>query len=51
MLSAHSKVLIVLRNPVALYKTDKIEAMPRDGMEVSFDSNIFEPTEILAWKR
>ena len=51
MLSAHSKVLIVLRNPVALYKTDKIEAMPRDGMEVSFDSNMFEPTEILAWKR
>lgn len=51
MLSAHSKVLIVLRNPVALYKTDKIEAMSRDGMEVSFDSNMFEPTEILAWKR
>jgi len=25
--------------------------MPRDGMEVSFDSNMFEPTEILAWKR
>lgn len=51
MLSTHSKVLIVLRNPVALYKTDKIEAMPRDGMEVSFDLNMFEPTEILAWKR
>lgn len=50
MLSAESKTLIVLRNPVALYKSDKIEAMPRDGMEVSFDSKIFEPTELLAWK-
>lgn len=51
MLSAHSKTLIILRNPVALYKTDKIDALPRDGMEVSFDSNLFEPTELLAWKK
>lgn len=50
MISADSKELIVLRNPIALYKSDKIEAMPRDGMEVSFDSKDFETTELLAWK-
>lgn len=51
MLSEKDKVLFVLRNPVALYKADKIEADPRDGMEITFSSEHFEPTEILAWKR
>lgn len=51
MLSEKEKTLFILRNPVKLYKTDKIEAEPRDGMEISFNSNIFQPTELLAWKR
>ena len=51
MLSEDSKTLFVLRNPVHLYKTDKIEADPRDGMEITFDGNTFEQTKILAWKR
>ncbi|MEE3416174.1 MAG: DUF3883 domain-containing protein [Prevotella sp.] len=51
MLSEDSKTLFVLRNPVHLYKTDKIEAEPRDGMEITFDGNTFEQTKILAWKR
>lgn len=51
MLSEKNKTLIVLRNPVALYKTDKIEAEPRDGMEITFSTDAFNPTELLAWKR
>ena len=51
MLSEESKILIVLRNPVKLYKTDKIEAEPRDGMEITFNPNTFEPTKLLSWKR
>lgn len=51
MLSEQSKVLYVLRDPVKLYKTDMIEAEPRDGMEITFDINSFEPTELLAWKK
>ena len=47
MLSAVDKTLYVLRNPVALYKSDEIEALPRNGMEISFDSSKFEPEEIL----
>jgi len=50
MLSEKSRVLLVLRDPVKLYKTDKIEALLRDGMDISFDSNAFEPTEILNWQ-
>ena len=50
MLSVVDKTLYVLRNPVALYKSDEIEAMPRNGMEVSFDSSKFQPEELLVWQ-
>lgn len=51
MLSEKNKTLIVLRNPVALYKNDKIEAEPRDGMEITFATDAFSSTELLAWKK
>lgn len=51
MLSEKEKLLIVLRDPIKLYKTDKIEAEPRDGMEVSFKSNEFKQTDLLVWKK
>lgn len=50
MLSAVDKTLYVLRNPVALYKSDEIAAIPRNGMEVSFDSSKFQPEELLVWQ-
>lgn len=51
MISDKSQTLYILRNPVKLYKTDMIEAMPRDGMEITFDDSNFEKTEILIWKK
>lgn len=51
MLSEKEKTLFILRDPVKLYKTDQIDAEPRDGMEISFNSDMFKPTELLAWKR
>ena len=51
MLSENEKILFVLRNPVALYKNDKIEAEPRNGMEVTFSTEYFKPTTLLSWKR
>ena len=50
MLSEKNMTLLILRDPVRLYKNDLIEALPRDGMEISFDSNTIEPTEILKWQ-
>ena len=50
-LSEKEKKLFILRNPVALYKTDSIEAEPRDGMEITFSTENFEPTQLLSWKR
>lgn len=50
MLSEQNMTLLILRDPVRLYKNDLIEALPRDGMEITFDSNTIEPTEILKWQ-
>ncbi len=51
MLSEHERTLFILRNPVKLYKTDKIDAEPRDGMDITFSSNDFQPSELLTWKK
>ena len=51
MLSEKEKVLFILRNPVALYKSDMIDAEPRDGMEITFSAEHFKPTELLSWRR
>lgn len=48
MLSLNDKTLYILRDPVGLDKEDKITAMPRNGMEVSFDASKFDKTEILS---
>lgn len=50
MLSETDRVLYVLRNPVGLYKSDMIDAEPRDGMQITFSTQDFEPTELLIWK-
>lgn len=50
MLSEEDRILYILRNPVALYKEDKIEAEPRNGMEISFSTDTFDKTELLTWK-
>lgn len=51
MLSEKEKSLFILRNPVALYKSDKIEAEPRNGMEITFSTEHFESTQLLLWKK
>lgn len=50
MLSANDKTLYILRNPVSLYKNDLIDATPRNGMEVSFDTSQFTPEPLLVWQ-
>ena len=50
MLSSEDKTLYILRNPVALYKTDVINAIPRNGMEITFDASKFSSESILLWE-
>lgn len=47
MISHKDIKLYILKNPVQMYKSDKIEAVPRDGMEIHFDSEKFSTTELL----
>ncbi|MCC8118139.1 MAG: DUF3883 domain-containing protein [Bacteroidales bacterium] len=47
MLSEKERILYILKNPVHLYKTDQISAIPSNGMEINFDVNKFEPTQLL----
>lgn len=51
MLSEKNRVLLVLRDPVNLYRTSRIEALPSNGMDISFDSDTFKPTTILEWQQ
>lgn len=50
LLSKTDKILYILRDPVALYKKDKISASPRDGMDITFNRDEFDKSELLVWK-
>lgn len=50
LLSKKERKLFLLQDPVGLYKNDKINMVPNDGADITFDTNIvgrFE--ELLAW--
>jgi len=42
--------LRMLRNPVSLYKQDKITMSPRDGADIKFNDDVSETTELLIWE-
>jgi len=42
--------LRMLKNPVSLYKQDKITMSPRDGADIKFSDDVSETTELLLWK-
>ena len=47
MISHNGMKLYVIKDPVQLYRSKKINAIPRNGMEIHFDSENFSTTEIL----
>jgi len=42
--------LRLLKNPVNLYKQDKISISPRDGADIKFSDDVSEVTELLLWE-
>lgn len=50
MLSEKDKTLYVLRNPVNLYKQNKIRVQSANGMEISYSQADFPTTELLQWR-
>ena len=51
MISGDDIKLFILRNPVGLYKMDKIYAEPRNGMDITFSETDFKQEELLIWTK
>ncbi|MBQ8977325.1 MAG: DUF3883 domain-containing protein [Succinivibrionaceae bacterium] len=51
LLSKTERKLFLLQDPVGLYKKDKIEMIPGDGADITFDpSSVGEFVELLTWR-
>ena len=51
MISRNERKLYILRNPVKLYKEDKIVGIPSNGMDIIFDDNVAgHYEELLTWE-
>lgn len=51
LLSKTERKLFLLQDPVGLYKADKIDMVPNDGADITFDpSKVGEYEELLTWK-
>ena len=51
LLSKNERKLFLLQDPVGLYKKDKIEMIPSDGADITFDpTKVGELEELLTWK-
>lgn len=51
MLSKNERKLFLLQDPVGLYKKDKINMIPSDGADITFDpKEVGEFEELLTWK-
>ncbi len=51
LLSKSERKLFLLQDPVGLYKADKIDMIPSDGADITFDpSKVGEFEELLTWK-
>lgn len=52
LLSKNERKLFLLQDPVGLYKKDKIEMVPGNGADITFDpSKVGEFEELLTWKK
>lgn len=50
MISKNERTLFLLQDPVGLYKSDKIDMVPNDGADITFDhKKVGEFEELLTW--
>ena len=50
MVSKTSRAIFILQDPVGLYKKNKINMSPRNGVEINFSDEICKKTELLLWE-
>lgn len=51
MISSGEMYLYLLRNPVAMYKADRINMTPSNGAELSFDESVCEKVKLRLWQQ
>ena len=51
MISSGEMYLYLLRNPVAMYKADRINMTPSDGAELTFDESVCEKVKLRLWQQ
>lgn len=49
MISKHEIKLFVMNDPIQLFKEDKIDIAPNDGMDITFKSSAGDYEELLEW--
>lgn len=50
-ITENRKTLWVIKDPVGLYKKDKLKMTPRDGADLTFDETCYEEVELLEYSR
>ena len=51
MISSGEMYLYLLRNPVAMYKADRINMTPSNGAELTFDESVCEKVKLRLWQQ
>ena len=51
MITSDEMYLYLLKNPVAMYKQDKITMIPKDGADLGFTEDVCEKIKLKIWQQ
>lgn len=51
MITSDEMFLYLLKNPVAMYKQDKITMIPKDGADIGFSEDVCEKVKLKIWQQ
>lgn len=51
MITSGEMFLYVLKDPVAMYKKDKITMVPKDGADICFKEEVCEKVPLKLWQQ
>lgn len=51
MISTGEMYLYILKDPVSMYKNDKITMIPRDGADLGFSEDVCEKVRLKIWQQ
>jgi len=51
MISSGEMYLYLLKDPVSMYKTDRITMVPKDGADIGFTADVCEKVKLMLWRQ